>query len=93
MLVSFNPSLSIPNVNRKNPDKTSFQMLPEPLLNNLFARKTIFTKEVDMLRLHLGDRGTITTTVLESLIKKATPSAQGMLEALKKDHPRSILSA
>ena len=25
MLVSFNPSLSIPNVNRKNPDRTSFQ--------------------------------------------------------------------
>ena len=25
MLVSFNPSLGIPNVNRKNPDRTSFQ--------------------------------------------------------------------
>ena len=58
MLVSFNPSLSIPNVNRKNPDKTSFQRLPQTEIDKITANAhTARTFAIDVLKgtKHLAD--------------------------------------
>ena len=93
MLVSFNPSLSIPNVNRKNPDKTSFQQASTTILDTIASKKTIYAKEAEMLGTYLTQGGKIARTLFETLSKKAYGGAKTMLKNLESEHPLNIISA
>ncbi len=69
MLVSFNPSLSIPNVNRKNPDKTSFQ-------------KRLPQVEIDKITANSHAARCFTTNVLKGVVTLANDAKEQLREML-----------
>ncbi len=68
MLVSFNPSLSIPNVNRKNPDRTSFQKLSTQDFNHYLKLGGAQNLATDLDQGHV----ILTKTEASSLLDSAT---------------------
>ena len=72
MLVGFNPSLSTPSVNRRTPNRTSFQSANPPRLdlNKLKQTPVLREHEVTMVGNFLGQGGEIALEIINELISK-----------------------
>ena len=89
MLVSFNPSLSIPNVNRKNPDKTSFQKLSNQDFKHYLSLGGAQNLETDL------DQGYIilTKTEASSLLSNANATVRKFIEKAIDQYAYKIVQA
>lgn len=93
MLVSFNPSLITPSVNRKNPDRTSFQRVSSAVVEGLVNKPSVTSSDAERLGTFLAQGGKVTRTQLEKFFEKARGAAKGILDDLASEHSGNIIPA